>query len=524
MADEKIIQLPVPVALDADDRVHADDRRNQRLFDWARGVLNRLGLDRAIAQARTIDELRRIVLDLEDGRIVLAIRDALHPASGERQEHFRGLREGSLKRVLRNQFNDLKEDREKKLRGRASHEDWSAELILDKNGNIKAELHNLILIMREAPKWKGVLAYDEFAARVMVRKRPPFKEEVAPGVQWNDHQDSLTRAWFQREDIKAGQGDVGRAVQAAAKRNAYHPVREYLDGLAWDGVSRIDVWLVRYFHAEDSAYIRAIGPRWLIAAVARIFKPGCQADNAPVFEGPQGVLKSTALRVLAVRDAWFADRLSHIGSKDAFQELAGLWIVELAEMDALNRATAATKKSFLTRRHDHYRPPYGRYVINHPRQCVFAGTINPPVGGYLKDPTGNRRYWPIACPNSIDIGGLERDRDQLWAEAVVRCKAGAPWHLETSELEALATVEQNARYVVDVWEERIRRWLSDRDVVSLDEVLKGALKLSGETATQSAHNRVAAVLTHLEFEQFRPYRKGQKPERPHLYRRKPVCD
>jgi predicted P-loop ATPase len=521
MPDEKIVQLPVPVALDSDDRVHADDRRNQQLFDWARGVLSRLGLDRAIAQARTIDDLRRVVLDLEDGRIALAIRDALHPANGERQEHFRGLREGSLKRILRNQFDDLWEDREKKLRGRAGQEDWTAELKFGKSGEIAANLHNFILILRNAPKWKGVLAYDEFAARVVIKKSPPFKEVVAPGTQWNDHHDTQTRAWFQREDINAGQGDVGRAVQTAARHNTYHPVREYLDGLRWDGASRIDVWLVRYFHTEDSAYIRAIGPRWLIAAVARIYRPGCQADNAPVFEGPQGVLKSTALRILAVKDAWFADRLSHIGSKDAFQELAGLWIVEIAEMDALNRATAATKKSFLTRRHDHYRPPYGRHVINHPRQCVFAGTINPPVGGYLKDPTGNRRYWPIACPDFIDIGGLERDRDQLWAEAASRFKAGAPWHLETPELEALATVEQNARYIVDVWEERIRRWLGDRIEVSIHDVLKGALGLSGETATQSAYNRVAAVLTHLGFEHYRPRRRG---ERPWLYRRDPIRD
>jgi predicted P-loop ATPase len=519
MPDEKIVQLPVPVALDADDRVHADDRRNQRLFDWARGVLSRLGLDRAIARARTIDELRRVVLDLEDARIALAIRDALHPVNGEQQDHFRGLREGSLKQVLKNQFNDLKKDREKKLRGRTSHEDWSAELMLSKSDEIIANLHNLILILREAPKWKGVLAHDEFAARVTIRKRPPFKEDVAPGAQWNDHHDSLTRAWFQREGIKAGQGDIGRAVQTAARHNTFHPVRGYLEGLAWDGVPRIDVWLVRYFHAEDSPYIRAIGPRWLIAAVARIYQPGCQSDHAPIFEGPQGVLKSTALRVLAVHDAWFADRLSHIGSKDAFQELAGLWIVEIAEMDALNRASAATKKSFLTRRYDHFRPPYGRHVVNHPRQCVFAGTINPPVGGYLKDPTGNRRYWPIACPDSIDISGLERDRNQLWAEAVHRFKAGAPWHLETPALEALAIVEQDARFVHDVWEERIRRWLGDRDEVSIHDVLKGALGLSGETATQGAYNRVAAVLTHLGFKHYRPRRSG---ERPWLYRCDPV--
>jgi predicted P-loop ATPase len=518
MDEKNVVQLPVLVSSDADER--ADDQRNRRLFDWARAVLNRIGLDQAVARAQSIDELRRITLDLEDAQIALAIRDALHPASGERQEHFRGLREGGLKQVLKNQFNDLKKDREKKLRGRAGYEDWSAQLMLDKGGEIIANLHNLILILREAPKWKGVLAYDEFAARVVLKKRLPWGEE-APGAQWNDHHDSLTRTWFQREGIKAAQGDVGRAVQAAARHNAFHPVREYLQGLVWDGVSRIDIWLVRYFHAEDSPYTRAIGPRWLISAVARIYQPGCQADYAPIFEGPQGLMKSATLRALAVRDAWFTDRLSHVASKDAAQELHGVWITEIAEMDALNRAAASTKKSFLTRRFDRFRPPYGRHVNDQPRQCVFAGTINPPVGGYLKDATGNRRYWPLVCPNLIDRDGIERDRDQLWAEAVHRYKAGAKWHLETPQLEALATAEQEARFVVDPWEERVRKWLGNRIEISIDDVLQHALHFSGADVTQTAQNRVAAVLTHLGFKQYRPYKKGQKRERPRLYRRDP---
>jgi predicted P-loop ATPase len=394
----------------------------------------------------------------------------------------------------------------------------------DKKGNIKAELHNLILILRNAPKWRGVLAYDEFAARVVIKKSPPFKEEVALGTQWNDHHDTLTRAWFQREDIKAGQGDVGRAVQTAARHNAYHPVREYLEGLAWDGTPRIDTWLIVYFTAEDTPYVRAVAPRWLISAVARIYRPGCQADHAPIFEGPQGRLKSSALRTLAVHDAWFADRLSRVGTKDAHQELAGAWIVELAEMDALNKATASAKKAFLTERSDRYRPPYGRHVIDRPRQNVFAGTINPPVGGYLTDSTGNRRYWPVACLGKIDRDGLERDRDQIWAEAVARFKASAPWHLETMSLEALAAAEQDTRYIVDPWEKPIRKWLGDRVEVALDDVLEHALGFPVGGAPLAAVNRASRVLTRLGFRHYRPYKKGQKPERPHRYRRDQVCD
>jgi hypothetical protein len=247
-------------------------------------------------------------------------------------------------------------------------------------------LANLILILREAPAMKGAVGYDEFNARVVIRKRPPWGEE-APDTPWVDHHESLLRVWFQTEaKINPSLGDVGRAVQAAARHYPFHPVRDYFNALVWDGTPRLDQWLVTYFHAEDSAYIRAIGPRYLISAVARIYEPGCQVDHLLVFEGPQGKQKSQALRMLAIKDAWFADRLSHLASKDAAQELVGVLIVEIAETDALVRASSSTAKSFLTRREDRFRPPYGKHLISLKRQCVFAATINPPVGGYLNDP------------------------------------------------------------------------------------------------------------------------------------------
>jgi predicted P-loop ATPase len=502
----KVIKLPVSVSPDADEHARADTQRNQRLFDWADAVLKKLGLDKEVAAAQSIEKLRNITLDDADpAELILAIRDALHPASGHRQELFRGLTERGLKQILKNRLNELKKTREEVLRRRKPKQpDWTDQLILNRDGRIVANLANLILTLRQAPKWKGVLAFDEFNIRVCIRKRPPFEEEVAADTPWTDHHESLARSWFQREKINAAAGDIGRAVQAAARYNCFHPVRDYFSSLVWDREPRLDAWLVIYFHAEDSEYIRAIGPRYLISSVARIFQPGCKVDHVPVLEGPQGKLKSEALRALVKNDAWFTDRLSHVASKDAALELAGVQLVEIAEMDALTKATSSAIKSFLTRRRDRFRPPYGKHPIALPRQCVFAATINPPAGGYLKDPTGARRFWPVACRGMIDRDGLENVRDQLWAEAVHRFKAGEAWWLETPELEALATAEQAARFVVDAWDEPIREWLGDRVDVGLFEVLEHALGLAPEHWTQSAQKRVIAVLTRMGFTKCRP--------------------
>jgi predicted P-loop ATPase len=493
-----------------------EDQRQKALFAWADHVLYELGLVERVARASNVVELRKITFDANTAEVDLAIRDALHPASGAKTWFFEGLRAGALKRILKNRFDDMMADREAELRnqrgGQQSTPDWTDELRFDDMGNIRATLGNLILFLRHHPRWRDVLGFDEFAYRPVARKRLPWGEEAA---DWTDHHESQTRVWFQREvDINPGLGDVGRAVQAAARANPFHPVREYLDGLVWDGTPRLDTWLARYFHAEDSEYIRAIGPRWLISAVARVYEPGCKVDHVLVLEGPQGKQKSESLRTLA-KD-WFTDRLSHVASKDAAQEITGVWLVEIAEMDALTKASSSAMKAFITRRFDRFRPPWARHLIKLQRQCVFAGSINPPVGGYLKDPTGARRFWPVLCRGMIDRAGLERDRDQLWAEAVVRYRAGGKWWLETPELEALATAEQALRFKHDAWQEPIQRWLGRRNDVAIGEVLKGALKIKPREQSHSAVIRVSNILTVLGFEQYLA-RRGKKRHR--RYRR-----
>ena len=178
-------------------------------------------------------------------------------------------------------------------------------------------------------------------------------------------------------------------------------MKAYLQGLLWDGVERLDRWLSTYLGAEDTDYSRAVGSRWLISAVARIFQPGAKADCCLILEGPQGIRKSTALRTIA--GEYFTDELADLGSKDAAMQTRGVWIIELSELDNLSHAEVARIKAFMSRTTDRFRPPYGMRLVESPRQCVFAGTVN--HGTYLRDETGGRRFWPVVC-GRIDVEGL----------------------------------------------------------------------------------------------------------------------
>jgi len=319
-----------------------------------------------------------------------------------------------------------------------------------------------------------------------------------PKGEWTDHEDRLAAEWLQRQGIFVSVEIAGQAVQTAARDHPFHPVKTYMNGIQWDGMERLDRWLSRYLGTGDTEYSRAVGSRWLISAVARIFRPGAKADCCLILEGPQGIRKSTALRTLA--GEYFTDELADLGSKDAAMQTRGVWIIELSELDSLSRSDVARIKAFVSRTTDRFRPPYGMRLVQSPRQCVFAGTVNHCT--YLRDETGGRRFWPVTC-GRIDIDALAADRDQLWAEAKARLDAGARWWLETAELVQMASDQQMERYEGDPWEEIIAPWLEARCSVSISEVLQKCVQKPQALWTQIDKNRAARCLKTLGWERYR---------------------
>lgn len=278
-----------------------------------------------------------------------------------------------------------------------------------------------------------------------------------------------------------------------AHQNRFHPVREYLDGLKWDGVPRLVTWLSYYLGADESEYVETVGRCFFIAMVARIYKPGCKQDYMLILEGPQGLLKSMACEAIAGN--WFSDNLPDVrDSKDLSQHLQGKWLIEIGELSALGKAETATLKAFITRRTERYRPSYGRREVIQPRQCVFIGTTNAEC--YLKDATGGRRFWPVKA-NSIDIEALRTDRDKLFAEAVHLFKGGAHWWPDREFEVKYIKPEQDARFVVDPWQEKITEFIENKKRVTIAMVAKDALFIETPRVAMRDSYRIIDVLTAL---------------------------
>jgi predicted P-loop ATPase len=316
--------------------------------------------------------------------------------------------------------------------------DWHVGLSFLKNGELRDSLSNVVLILRHDPFLKGI-AYNQHRNGVDVKGELPWKQMKAG---WSDADAAGAKVYLAHAYGLWSPGKFKDALLAVAAERAYHPIKEYFASLpAWDGVERLDTLLIDYLGADDNVYTRAVMRKTLCAAVARIEKPGIKFDHILVLNGPQGIGKSTFFARLGGK--WFSDSLtiSDMRDKTASEKLQGYLILELGELAGIKKMDVETVKSFVSREDDKYRPSYGTNVESHPRQCIIVGSTNS-EGGFLRDITGNRRFWPVRVRGkSAKKAWQLTEVDQLWAEAIVKYRAGEPLFLTGDEAH-LAYAEQ----------------------------------------------------------------------------------
>lgn len=356
-------------------------------------------------------------------------------------------------------------------------------------------------ILMHDPEMQGVFGLNQFTGRIEILKPPPW--DAGKTGQLTDNDLFELESWAMGKYRLNYQAWLG-AVSAVAEKSehSYHPVKRFIESTTWDGVPRLDRWLIDVFGCEDNTYTRKVAARWMLQAVQRIYEPGCQADYVLVLEGKQGVGKSRTLSLL-VGDDWYSNTINNLGSREAAMHLAGKWIVELAELASVRRSDNETTKNFLTTRSDRYRLPYAKMDKDFQRQCVFAATVNP-TGEYLTDLSGNRRYWPITVSNQVvDFEKVVAIRAQLWAEAKARYDAGEK-HWTNPATDPEFTIEASKREVSDMYEETIGEWLENPvgyrgQEITTRWVLRNVLCRENNLVSRSDEARVVQAMVRLGF-------------------------
>lgn len=361
----------------------------------------------------------------------------------------------------------------------------AGEFRLDTNakGEVRPNLNNAISLIEHSPDLKGTIWFDEFLCRIMTG---------SPPREWRDVDDLNLTLYMQRNAGVPNMAPetVSKAALTVAHRATRNCVKDFLNNLAWDGVPRIDHFFADHFGAKCTEYVLAASRNFWIAMCARIYQPGCKFDNIIVLEGKQGVRKSSAMSIVGGK--WYMEQKEDVMSKDFFQTLEGIWLVEIGEMDSFSRADVQRVKLVASAPHDRYRASYGRHAETHPRQCVFVCTTNKDDWG--KDDTGARRFWPIACNGIIDVEAISAARSQLFAESVFKYKAGATWW-EMPEIETLE--EQRQRYDSDIWQESVESYVKSKAYITVNEILIDHLRFQEKDCTKREQMRVTTCLRSL---------------------------
>lgn len=355
----------------------------------------------------------------------------------------------------------LRQQRKQEAKERIPFGDWrdSEDWLTFKNGEPVPSEQNTILALRSIPELFGRFRWNELSKSVFITEALPWNIRVNRQVDDTD----LTNlaAYLQRHTgmVKLTRDTCWNSMASVSRDFAFHPVRDYLSGLEWDGTTRMPYLAQECLKSESPQIAEVMLRKWLLSAVARVFRPGCKADHMLILEGAQGIMKSTFFSVLG--GEYHCEDIKDVGSKDAKLLLGRAWIVEVAELAGLGRRSAKEIKQEITIIADEFRSPYGRTPEKFMRTFVWAGTSNPEAAGTFKDETGNRRFWPILVMEKIDIAWLRTNRDQLWAEAVALYIAGTEtWYMDSEEDCLAVEAEQENRRVRHEWHEPIAAYLS----------------------------------------------------------------
>lgn len=321
--------------------------------------------------------------------------------------------------------------------------DWVAELDVDKKGNINSTIDNIKKILSNDSSLKGRVKYNDFTGKSRLFNSAPWDSNKTER-EWTDSDDAGLRHYLETVYKIKGKGNIDDAWILTAKANSYHPIKDFLNTLIWDGLSRVETLFIDYLGADDNEYVKTVSLKALTACVARVFNPGCKFDIMPVLIGPQGCGKSYMIKKLGKE--WFTDTLNSINDKNAYEQIKGFWIVEIAELSAMKRAEIESIKHFITKTEDAFRGAYLKHVESNKRQCVFFGSTN--KHDFLTDMTGNRRFMPIDVnPNKATKNVFkdltECEISQIWAEAMTFYKKGEKLYIEDASIQKQAEIEQD---------------------------------------------------------------------------------
>lgn len=376
----------------------------------------------------------------------------------------------------------------------------------------------------EANPLKNMIGYNVVSKKVEFLKPAPWHRKGAGRLVWEDSDDThlLYYLQFDLNYKNANIQKVMEAVTIVAEAYSFNPITDYLDSVSWDGVPRLDTWLTKYCHVEDNKYTRFVAKALFLAACARAYKPGTKYDQMIVFEGAQGIYKSTLIKVLG--GDFYADIPLNVGgeieSRRTAMKFLGKWITECSEMTFVGRQQAEDVKSYLSLTHDTVVLPYARRACDIARGWIILGSYNP-LGnnGYLVDPTGHRRFWPVLMNGKIQIDAIKEIRDQLFAEAVQRYKEGEKFHIEDPEIARIAKEEQSRREVTEEWTPVIE----DFDIDPAKETLYGkssnwiaehVIGVLPERYNRGTANRIARAMRSLGY---KSKQLGERVSRSHIW-------